>query len=84
MPVEVNPAAVQRSNVSLPGEIPLLSGGGKSADAIVAGETSRSADEHSKDAGGLPALRSGHAVRLRVLRSRWRGQGIQPSEGPNQ
>ena len=51
MPVEVNAAAVQRSNVPLPGEIPLLSGGGKSAEVVVIGETSRSAHEHSKVAG---------------------------------
>jgi len=41
MPVEVNAEAVRWSNVSLPGEIPPLSGGGKSAEAIVAGEPSR-------------------------------------------
>jgi hypothetical protein len=51
MPVEVNSAAVRRSNVQLPGDIPSLSGGGKSAEAIVIVETNRSADEHSKDAG---------------------------------
>lgn len=51
MPVEVNSAAVRWSNVQLPGEIPSLSGGGKSAEAIVIVETSRSAEEHSKDAG---------------------------------
>ena len=41
MPVEVNSAAVRWSNVPLPGEIPPLSGGGKAAEAIVAGEPSR-------------------------------------------
>jgi len=41
MPVEVNAVAVRRSNVQLPGEIPPLSGGGKSAEAIVVEETSR-------------------------------------------
>lgn len=51
MPVEVNAVAVRRSNVQLPGEIPPLSEGGKSAEAIVVEETSRSADEHSKIAG---------------------------------
>ncbi len=51
MRVEVNSAAVRWSNVQLPGEIPPLSGGGKSAEAIVVEETSRSADEHSKIAG---------------------------------
>ena len=51
MPMEVNAEAVRWSNVQLPGEIPPLSGGGKSAEAIVIVETSRSADEHSKIAG---------------------------------
>jgi hypothetical protein len=51
MPVEVNAAAVQRSNVQLPGEISSPQGGEKSAEAIVIGETSRSANEHSKIAG---------------------------------
>ena len=72
MPVEVNAAAVQRSNVPLPGEIPPLSGGGKSAEAIVAGETSRSADEHSKDAGGL-----------NPVKGRTNEEGIDPvTDGP--
>ena len=51
MPVEVNAAAVQQSNVPLPGEISSSKDGEKSADAIVVEETSRSADEHSKVAG---------------------------------
>jgi hypothetical protein len=58
VPVEVNAVAVRRSNVQLPGEIPPLSGGQKSAEAIVVGETSRSADEHSKIAGGLTQRRA--------------------------
>ncbi len=66
VPVEVNAAAVQRSNVPLPGEIcrsrrpsravaseaeRLERGRQKSAEAIVVEETSRSANEHSKVAG---------------------------------
>ena len=51
MPVEVNAAAVQRSNVSLPGEISLSQDDEKSAEVIVVGEMSRSANEHSKVAG---------------------------------
>ena len=57
MPVEVNAVAVRRSNVSLPGEIPSLLGGGKSAEVIVVRETSRSASEHSKIAGGLNPMK---------------------------
>jgi len=57
MPVEVNAVAVRRSNVQLPGEIPPLSGGGKSAEAIVVEETSRSADEHSKIAGATHPMK---------------------------
>jgi len=72
MPVEVNAAAVRRSNVQLPGEIPPLSGGGKSAEAIVAGVTSRSADEHSKIAGGL-----------NPVKGRTNEEGIDPvTDGP--
>ena len=41
MPLEVNAAAVRWSNVLLPGEIPPLSGDGKSAEAIVVEEMSR-------------------------------------------
>jgi hypothetical protein len=41
VPLEVNPAAVRWSNMPLPGEIPPLSGGGKSAEVIVVGEPSR-------------------------------------------
>jgi hypothetical protein len=54
MPLEVNSAAVRWSNVQLPGEIPPLSGGGKSAEVIVVGKTSRGHDAHSNnDTGGL-------------------------------
>jgi hypothetical protein len=73
MPVEVNAAAVQQSNVQLPGEwersghrqpqtarrvseanqISRVSAREKSAEAIVIGETSRSAREHSKIAGRI-------------------------------
>ena len=54
MPVEVNPAAVRRSNVQLPGEISPAQAGEKSAEAIVAGETSRGRDARSNnDTGGL-------------------------------
>jgi hypothetical protein len=54
MPVEVNSAAVRWSNVPLPGEIPPLPGGGKSAEVIVVGETSRGRDARSNnDTGGL-------------------------------
>jgi hypothetical protein len=77
MPVEVNSAAVQRSNVPLPGEIPSLSGGQKSAEAIVVGETSRSARLHSKVAGGLPsAMQSGFAVMYALSR-----KGVHPTKG---
>ena len=44
MPVEVNAAAVQWSNVPLPGEICAGRPVQKSADAVVVEETSRSAD----------------------------------------
>jgi hypothetical protein len=53
MPVEVNAAAVQWSNVSLPGDISLSKDGEKSAEAIVVEEPSRSAKMHIKIAGGL-------------------------------
>ena len=67
LPVEVNAAVVQESIVPLPGE-PERSGDGrrqicrersgqKSADAIVVGETSRSAYEHVKVAGGLTSTK---------------------------
>ena len=58
MLVEVNAAAVQWSNVSLPGEICSGKPGQKSAEAIVVEETSRSAKEHSKVAGGLTQRRA--------------------------
>lgn len=54
MPVEVNAAAVRRSNVSLPGEISPLQDGEKSAEVIVVGKTSRGPDARSNnDTGGL-------------------------------
>ena len=68
MPVEVNAVAVRWSNVQLPGEIPPLSGGGKSAEAIVVEETSRSADEHSKIAG-----------RSHPMKGRTNEEGIDPA-----
>ena len=54
MPVEVNPAAVRRSNVQLPGEISPAKAAEKSADAIVVGKTSRGRSAHfNNDTGGL-------------------------------
>jgi hypothetical protein len=55
MPVEVNAAAVRWSNVLLPGEIPLPSGGGKSAEAIVVEEMSRGLEDArlNCETGGL-------------------------------
>ena len=58
LPVEVNAAVVRESTVLLPGEICRERSGQKSADAIVVGETSRSADEHVKVAGGLTQRRA--------------------------
>ena len=73
MPLEVNPAAVRWSNVSLPGEVSSVSKAAeKSAEVIVAGGTSRSADEHSKDAGGL-----------NPVKDRTNEEGIDPAmDGP--
>ncbi len=45
MPVEVNPAAVRWSNVQLPGEICPAFAGQKSAEVVVAGETSRGLED---------------------------------------
>lgn len=53
VPVEVNAAAVRWSNVPLPGEISPSADGEKSAEVVLVGATSRSANEHSKIAGGL-------------------------------
>ena len=55
VPVEVNAAAVRRSDVPLPGEIPPLSGGGKSAEAIVMRGTSRGLEDARSncETGGL-------------------------------
>ena len=58
LPVEVNAVVVQGSIVPLPGEIWRERSGQKSAEAIVVGETSRSADEHVKIAGGLTQRRT--------------------------
>jgi len=44
MPVKVNAAVVQRSNVLLPGEISRAKVREKSAEAVIVAETSRSAD----------------------------------------
>ena len=51
VPVEVNAAAVQRSNVPLPGEICAGKPAQKSAEAVVVEETSLSADVHPVPAG---------------------------------
>jgi hypothetical protein len=45
VPVEVNAAAVRRSNVPLPGEISPPKGGEESAEAIVVEETSRGLED---------------------------------------
>ena len=72
MPVEVNSAAVRWSNVQLPGEISPSPDGEKSAEAIVVEETSRSAHEHSKDAG-----------ETHPMKDRTNEEGIDPvTDGP--
>ena len=54
MPVEVNSAAVRRSNVPLPGEISPAQAAEKSAEVIVVGKTSRGRDARvNNDTGGL-------------------------------
>ena len=54
MPVEVNPAAVRRSNVQLPGEISRAKAPEKSAEVIVVGKMSRGQGARSNnDTGGL-------------------------------
>lgn len=58
LPVEVNAAVVQGSTVLLPGETCRERSGQESAEAIVVGETSRSAEKHSKVAGGLTQRRA--------------------------
>jgi hypothetical protein len=58
LPVEVNAAVAQGSIAFLPGEICRERSGQKSAEAIVVGETSRSAHEHVKIAGGLTQRRA--------------------------
>jgi hypothetical protein len=58
LPVEVNAVVVQGSIVPLPGEIWRERTGQKSAEAMVVGETSRSAKSHGKVAGGLTQRRA--------------------------
>ena len=58
LPVEVNAVVVQGRIVPLLGEIWREGSGQKSADAIVVGETSRSAHEHVKIAGSLTQRRA--------------------------
>ncbi len=54
MPVEVNPAAVRRSNVPLPGESSSAQAAEKSAEVILVGKTSRGRDARlNNDTGGL-------------------------------
>lgn len=54
VPVEVNPAAVRRSNVQLPGEISRAKAPEKSAEVIVVGKTSRGRSARfNNDTGGL-------------------------------
>ena len=57
LPVEVNAAVVQGSIVFLPGEICRERSWQKSAEAIVVGETSRSARKHVKIAGSLTSMK---------------------------
>ena len=72
MPLEVNPAAVQRSNVPLPGEASPPQGGEESAEVVVVEETSRSAQEHVKVAG-----------RSHPMKDRTDKEGIDPvTDGP--
>src|SRR5690606_22753793 len=56
-PVEVNAAAVRRSNVPLPGEISRPSVREKSAEVVVVEETSRSTHEHVKVAGATHPMK---------------------------
>ena len=58
LPVEVNAAVVQGSIAFLPGETCRERSGQESAEAIVVGDTSRSAKEHVKIAGGLTQRRA--------------------------
>ena len=58
MPVEVNAVVAQGGITLLPGETCRERSGQESAEAIVVGETSRSANEHSKIAGGLTQRRA--------------------------
>ena len=85
MPVEVNSAAVQWSNVQLPGEISSPQGDEKSTEVIVVEEMSRGLEDArlNYETGGLTPLRSVHAVRLRMSGCAT-AQGHSPDEGPNQ
>jgi len=65
--VEVNAAVVQGSIAFLPGETCRERSGQESAEAIVVGVTSRSADEHSKIAGGLTQRRADVVLSLCVF-----------------
>jgi hypothetical protein len=58
LPVEVNAAVARGSIVPLPGEVWLERSGQKSAEAMVVGETSRSAKWHGKVAGSLTQRRA--------------------------
>ena len=65
MPVEVNAAAVQWSNVSLPGEIHSEQSERKSAEVIVAEETSRG--QHARLTND-----TGEIFLLRKMKRHWR------------
>lgn len=58
LPVEVNAAVVQGSITFLPGETCRERSGQESAEAIVVGDTSRSAEAHVKIAGSLTQRRA--------------------------
>ena len=58
LPVEVNAAVVQGSITLLPGEACRERSGQESAEAIVVGDTSRSAESHVKIAGSLTQRRA--------------------------
>lgn len=78
LPVEVNAVVARGSIVPLPGEISPARAVEKSAEAIVVGETSRSANEHSKVAGGLTQRRA--ELHGNVLTA-WRT--VNPSKTPD-
>jgi transposase InsO family protein len=58
LPVEANAVVAQGSITFLPGETCRERSGQEAAEAIVVGETSRSADEHRKIAGSLTQRRA--------------------------